>query len=485
MKISYSLLVKICVIVFSTVNFAYAQKLTLDEAIALAQKNSFEYKVALNRYQSNKWNYENYKSSFLPTLSINGTIPNYSRSINRITLPNGEDRFISQNQSYSDLSLGLRQNISATGGIVTLGSNINRIDIFGNNRLVNYSTVPLSISYMQNNVGFNNFRWLKKTEPLRFESAKRELINSMEQISGQTVSIYFNIIAAKTQQSLSKQNLASADTLNRIAKDRFKLGTVGQNELLQLKLNILSAQNKFTEDSISYVLARQQFARYLLIEDVDRKLEIPEKIFFYEISLSEALEQAKNNSQAILDFRLKRLEAERNLAETKAENKLKFSIHANFGLSNTAQDIPSLLSRFENQQNVIIGFSLPLLDWGYGKTQKLKAQANLDMVKSSNEQQEMQMEQEISLYVSKWNLLKRNVAVAIETRQIAEKNYELEVQRYRLGRISINDLNIAQNQKDMASSAYIQAIKNYWELYYIIRKFTLYDFEKHQKITPE
>lgn len=470
------------VIIFMGVSISMAQTITLEEAIALAQNNSYEYKVALNRYQSSKWNYENYKSSFLPTLSLNGTIPNYSRSINKITLPNGEDRFISQNQSYSTVNLGLRQNISLTGGIVTLGSNLNRIDVFGNNRYINYSTAPMSVSYTQNNIGFNSFKWQKKTEPLRFEAAKRELINSMQQIGEQTTSIYFNIISTRNQQQLSKQNLSNADTLHRIAKDRFKLGTVGQDELLQLRLNILSAQNRFMEDSISYVLARQQFARYLLIDDTDRKLVMPENITFFNISLSMAIDQAKNNSQAILEFRLKRLEAERNLAETKAENKLKFNVQANFGLSNTSQNFKSLFNAFENQQNIMFGFSLPLLDWGYGKTQKLKAQANLDMVKSSNEQQEMQLEQEISLHVAKWNLQKKNMDVAIETQQIAIKNYELALQRYKAGRISINDLNIAQNQKDTASSAYIQAIKNYWILYYTIRKLTLYDFENNAKI---
>lgn len=456
--------------------------LRLNEAITMAQQQSFEYKVALNRYQSNRWNYANYKASFLPTLSIDGTVPSYNRSINRITLPNGEDAFVSQNQAFSNLNLGVRQNISATGGTLSVGSSLNRIDVFGNLRQTNYSSVPVSVSYLQNTIGFNSFKWLKKTEPLRFESAKRELTTSMQQISLQTVGNYFNMIATQTQRTLSKQNLANADTLHRIAKDRFKIGTVSQSELLQLRLNVLNAQNRVREDSISYVLARQQFSRYLLIDGTSLRLEIPDQISFYEINVREAIAQAKNNSKAVMDFRLKRLEAERSVAQVKSESNLKFNVRANFGLSNTAADLQGLLNGLENQQNVSLSFSLPLLDWGFAKTQKLRSEANLSMVKSEIEQQDMQMEQEVSLHVSRWNLHQKNIAAAIEAKQIAEENYELEIQRYKLGRISINDLNAAQSQKDNSSNAYIQSIRTYWDLYYTIGKLTLYNFEKKEKI---
>lgn len=470
---------------FRMTTTAQERLLSLNEAITIAQKQSFEYKVALNRYQSNMWNYENYKASFLPTLSIDGTIPSYNRSINRITLPNGEDTFVSQNQAYSNLNLGIRQNVSATGGILSLGSSLNRIDVFGDRKQTSYSSVPLSVSYLQNAIGFNSFRWLKKIEPIRYESAKRELITNMQQIGLQTVENYFNMIATQTQQVLSRQNLANADTLRRIAKDRFKLGTVSQSELLQLRLNVLNAQNRVREDSISYVLAQQQFSRYLLIGGTNFRLEIPDRIVFFEVDFSQALSQAKTNSKIVMDFRLKRLEAERNVAEVKAERNLKFNVRANFGLSSRAANLQGLFNGLENQQNISLSFSLPLLDWGFAKTQKLRSEASLAMVKNEIEQQDMQLEHEIVLHVSRWNLHQKIVASAIEAKQIAEENYELEIQRYKLGRISINDLNAAQNQKDSAINSYIQSIKIYWTLYYTIGKLTLYDFEKKEKLVPD
>ena len=462
---------------------AQTGRLSLQEAIRLAQEQSFEYKVAQNRHQSSLWNFRNFTASFRPKLYLDGTLPNYSRAISRITLPSGEDAFVNQNQAYSALNLGIRQQVAATGGSISVSSSLNRIDVLGQNRSIRYNTVPVSVSYSQNTIGYNPFKWQKRTEPLRMEAANRELSNAMEQIGQQAVNHYFDMLAAQTRLRLSRQNLARADTLYRLTQDRFRLGTVSQSELLQLRLNVLNAANAATQDSISQVLAQQQFVRYLSLPAAAHwELDIPEAITFFIITFDQALDKARTNSKAVIDYRLQRLDAEQNLARSRAENSLKFNIQANLGLSNTAPNFQQLYQGLENQQNVLLGFSLPLLDWGFTKTQKMRAEANLAMVEAQIEQGEMQLEQEIALHVARWNAHRQQVATATETRDIASRNYDLEMQRYLAGTISINDLNAAQGRKDDAANAYIQAIRTYWSLYYSIRRLTLYDFHNQQHI---
>lgn len=462
---------------------AQEHQMDLAEAIGIAQHQSFDYKVAKNRYQSSIWNFQNYKLSAYPTLNLDGVIPDYGRTISRITLPNGDDTFVNQNQAYSSLNLGLSQNINATGGILTLGSSLNRIDVFGNNRTVNYSSVPVSISYLQNTIGYNEFKWLKKTEPLRFQVADKEALTNMEQIASETVNVFFNLLTAEAKKKLSVQNAANADTLYRISKDRFKLGTVSQSELLQLRLNVLNAQKQLTLDSVDLVLAGQQFSRYLAMPaDAILHPIVPEQIRFFKVTFEDALDLAKNNSKEVLLFRLNRLESQKNLAKVKAESKLKFNIQANFGLSNVAPSIPGLFSQLQNQQNIAVGFSVPLLDWGNAKTRRLRAEADLALVESQVQQGQMQLEQEIAFQVSRWNLQQQQLGIAVETRDISAKNYELEKQRYLSGNIGINDLNIAQNNRDNSINAYYQAIRVYWEIYYILRRLTLYDFKQREKL---
>lgn len=124
-----------------------------------------------------------------------------------------------------------------------------------------------------------------------------------------------------------------------------------------------------------------------------------------------------------------------------------------------------------------VGFSVPILDWGRARTQRQAAEANLAMVESQVEQQQLQLEQEVMLHAARWNLHGGQLAVASETREIAIRNYGLEVERFLRGTISINDLNAARAQKDQAANAYLEAMRTYWELYYTLRRLTLYDFE--------
>ena len=484
MKTGLSLLVGIALALSLFTSSAAGQErsLSLQEAVRMAQEQSFEYKVAFSRHQSSVWRYRNFRASFLPSLYLDGTIPNYSRAISRITLPNGEDTFVSQNQAYSSLNLGIQQAVALTGGTLSLSSSLNRIDVFGNNRQVNYASTPLSVSYNQQTIGFNAFKWQKEIEPLRFESSDRQFVVDMQRIAENAVAYFFDMLSAKMRLELASQNLASADTLYRIATDRLRLGTVTQSSLLQLRLRALNARKQLTQDSVEAVLARQQFDRYLLLPEGDYELVIPDSVVFYSLTFDEALQYAQQNSQEVMDFRLQRLEAEQNLAQTKAESGLRFGVQANFGLTNSAQRIGGLLQGMENQQQVAVTFSMPILDWGRARTQRLQAEADLAVAESEIEQRQLLLEQEVMLHTARWNQHKEQLAVATETRDIATRNYELEVERFLRGAITINDLNAAQSQKDNAANDYLMALRTYWELYYTIRRLTLYDFESQEKL---
>jgi len=482
MKTMMSICRKLSLLLIASVYvpLAFAQRpINLQEAVLLAQRQSLSYKIALNSHQSSQWNYRSYQISRKPALYLEGTVPNYSRSINKITLSNGEDSFVSQNQAYSSVYLSLQQNITATGGILSLGYRLNRIDVFGVNSSVSYSSVPVSLAYTQSTIGYNEYRWLKKTEPLRFELADRKFVSDMEDIGLSTIDKFFTVLLAQTQKELTAKNLASSDTLLQIAKERFKLGTVGQSELLQLRLNVLEAQKALTQDSVDLFLARQELARYLNLDPEARwMITLPEEAPIFVVAYPEALERAKTNSQEVLKFRLNRLEAEQHVAEVTAANKIQFRVSANFGLSNTAPNLPKLFDKMENQQNLSIGFSMPILDWGNASTKRRRAEADLSMVEHQIEQEQVALEQEIALQVSRWSLLPQQMSVARESREISEENYALEQQRFLRGTITLNDLNIARGNRERAVTAYYELQKVYWQLYFTLRKLTLYDFEK-------
>jgi outer membrane protein len=65
---------------------------------------------------------------------------------------------------------------------------------------------------------------------------------------------------------------------------------------------------------------------------------------------------------------------------------------------------------------------------------------------------------------------------------VARKRFEVAYNRYVIGRIAIDNLVLAQNDKDQALLGYVQALRGYWNAHYRLRKLTLYDFAANEVI---
>ena len=69
--------------------------------------------------------------------------------------------------------------------------------------------------------------------------------------------------------------------------------------------------------------------------------------------------------------------------------------------------------------------------------------------------------------------------------RLANMAYSSTIEQYIIGRAEINSLTLSLNRQKEAQKNYIAALKNYWLSYYKIRKLTLFDFEKQEKISDE
>jgi len=72
---------------------------------------------------------------------------------------------------------------------------------------------------------------------------------------------------------------------------------------------------------------------------------------------------------------------------------------------------------------------------------------------------------------------KRALALSATADTVAAKRFEVAYNRYVIGRIGIDNLYIAQNEKDAAKTQYVLALRQYWQAFYQLRRLTLFDFE--------
>ena len=268
------------------------------------------------------------------------------------------------------LDLQLNQNIGLTGGRVFVTSQLQRNDNFNEDPPTTYLAYPVTIGLMQPINGYNALRWDRKIEPMKYEEAKLAYINTMERVSQRAVGYFFDLALAQINLEIAIKNFANTDTLYQIALGRYQLGTIAENELLQMELSSLNAGTAMNEANIDLALRKSRLRSFLGFSDrVNLELKLPREVPDLTLDFSRTLAEAKANNPDILSMERQLLEAERSVAEAKSQKGIRADLFAQVGLSQNASSLSSAYQNPENQQRVQVGVQVPLLDWGLGRGQ--------------------------------------------------------------------------------------------------------------------
>ncbi|WP_242928765.1 TolC family protein [Pontibacter vulgaris] len=461
------------------------RQLNLQEVIALAQEQSAAIRQAQTSRENSYWQWRSFKSDYRPQLELKGTLPDYSRSIIPVTQPDGTTDFKAVTINNSELGLTLNQVIGATGGSIFVTSLMQRFDDF-DRKLTRYNGNPAIIGLQQPLFAYNNLAWAKRIEPLRYEESQKQYLEEREKIAVKATELYFSLLLAQTNQSIAAKNRANNDTLYTIAEEKYKLGRLSKNDLLQLRLAVLNsdlAQAQAELDKQTAALALKTFIG--LQDSTQLQLAVPESIPATHVTTATALAEAKKNRKESINFKRRMLEAESLVAKAKGDNGLNASLFATFGLTNQGGNFTDIYDQPENQQRARIGFSMPIVDWGRQRSIHKVAELNRQLVQYTVDQEETTFEQAVLTQVNQYNTLKTRIATTSEADAIAQERYTITKNTFVIGRISITDLNIALAEKDQARRAYIASLSEFWRAHYNLRQLTLFDFERQGPITTE
>lgn len=457
--------------------------LELQDVVQSAKEKSPSYFRAVNTAENRYWNYQQFKASNLPQVRFNATFPDYSSSITRVTQPDGTYSFPLREQVFMQGDISINQNVLLTGGSISLATGLQRTNVTSPELRTDFFSTPFSVSYFQPLILYNQLKWNQKIQPLLYKESQRAYDEDLERIAAEVTDLYFSALEDEVRMSVAELNAINNDTLLKIAKGRYNLGKIAENDLLQIELNLLNARNALRTASLDYALSSRNLKRFLDIEiDMELILSIPKNMRFAQVDLEEALAQARTNRQSVLEFRRRRLEAEQSIAQARSEAGYNLNVRANFGLNQQANSLEGAYQDPLRQQNLAVGLSFPIVDWGQAKSRVRRAKANRDLVEVDVQQDEINFEQEIFLQVMTFNMQQEQMMIAARADTVAQKRYEVTKARYLTGKISITDLNLAQSEKDNARLAFINALRGYWISYYTLRRLTLYDFVYLRKV---
>lgn len=456
--------------------------LSLRNVVDLAISQSSAAKNVQNQNVNYFWRWKNFQSRFRPQLMLSGDLPNYQQTTTPVQQPDGSFQFKQISNMQTSASLSLNQSIPQLGTHVYAATSLFRIQDFNNNTL-EFSGTPFSIGFIQPIFAYNWMKWSKKTEPLLFEEANKDFVESIEEISLLATVRFFRFLKVQTNFSLATSNLKNSMDNLKIAEAKKSLGQISENDFSRIQLSVFNARKALNKARMDLKNADFELKSYIgLDQDELIGLTMPLNMMLFDIDPQTALEQAKANRKETPRFERRLLTAERELEEAKRNSGVSATLRGSYGVSNSAAILPDVYDNTETEQIVRLTLSVPILDWGRSASAIKLAESERDLIVYDVQQDKMDFEREVIVQVEQFGLLRDQLTTAEEADKVAGNGYQIALRKFQNGEISITDLNISLAERESAKRDYIESLEDYWVAYFNLRILTLYDFEMNRKI---
>ena len=459
------------------------QPLTLQQAIELAHKQGLQSRAILGTRDAARWRDRAFNARLMPQLSLTGTLPSYLNAIEPVIQPDGSTRFVPRRETNSVLGMTVRQALPFTGGTLSISSGLSRLDLGGDQSSRVYNSTPVTIGLSQDLFRPNALKWDAREQDLRAVVADREYLEAREDIAINTATAFFDLFSARLALDNAVAKAAINDTLYNLNKGRFEVGKIGENDLLQSELALLQARTSLDGAKLDFERANAALRRLLsLPPDAPIDIVVPADVPLTEVDTAVAVEQALRNQSRTMTSELQTVQAKRRINEAKLNNGFGATVSATVGFNQRASVFDDAYRDLAQRQQYGVSVQVPIVQWGNRKAQIEAARAEEDRAAATARATRDAAAEEARFAALQLAQSARNLALSAKADTVSEKRFEVAKNRYIVGKIGIDNLYLAQNERDQALRGYIDAMRGYWAAYYRLRRLTLYDFAERRPI---
>jgi outer membrane protein TolC len=463
---------------------AQQRSYTLAEAISQAQANGNQARAAEANRDAALLRNRQFYSRLLPQLSLSGVVPSINRSISEVQQPDGTSLFRPRDQTNANLALELSQKIPFTGGDLFVSSNLARVKVSGESGFETWSSTPYTIGIRQQIFRPNTLKWDREEQAIQGDLADRRYLEAREDVAVTVTGLFFDVYAARKQLENATKNAAVNDTLYRLNEGRFQVGKIGENDLLQSELALLRARASADDSRLAFdrALAALRTALNLPVGagiGVEVTDDLPPTL---DVDTTRAVAAALRNGSSVQQAHLTEVQAERSVNQARLADGVGATLQASYGRNSSGTDFSSAYDQLRESRQLSLSVQVPIWQWGAHGEGVAAARADQERIESQADETIRQTRQDAHFAVLQLEQARRNLTISAKADTVAGKRYEVAYNRYLIGRIDIDNLYLAQNEKDQANVSYAQALRGYWQAYYRLRRLTLVDFATGQPI---
>jgi outer membrane protein TolC len=284
---------------------------------------------------------------------------------------------------------------------------------------------------------------------------------SIENLVSNLTAEYYNYV----RQNLRLKNLKYAVSLSkerlRIVEARYNIGSMSRLDLQQARVDFNADSSSLIKQyevvNTSAIVLNQLMA----LEDVSQKLPVSDTLITTDLLLNEPLLWEKTmeaNSRLLLSEKNKTL-SELDLKAFKSRNFPYLKLNAGYGYTLNLYDTESSSVERQNNLGFNYGFTLGynLFDGMNRKREQKNARITIQNRDLEHERLELSLKADLA---NMWMAYQNNLELANlekENQEAARENYEIAMERYRLGDLSGIELREAQNSLLEAEERLLQA----------------------------
>jgi len=394
----------------------------LKRCLEIGLEQNYEIRITRNNEQIADNNYTIGNAGYLPTVDLNA---GYSGTINNTDQRSNEGETTKNNGVHNQ----------------TLNTGIN----------VNWTAFD----------GFNiqtNHKRLKELQQIGELNTRLTIENFIAQLSTE----YYNYV----QQNIQLENLKYAVKLSkerlRIVEARYQIGAGSRMELQQAKVDFNSDSSKLIKQYEVLFKSRTQLNEMMAVDNVEQAVILKDTVIGYDALFGKDdlwNKTLANNTYLIISQRNKNISV-LDLKAAQSENYPYVRLNAGYGYTQNMYGA----GNYDRQKNlgfnygVTVGFNL--FD-GFNKNRRQK-NARLDIKNRELEYEQLQLSLKTD-FANMWMAYQNNIELSNlerENLQTARDNYEIAMERYKLGELSGLELREAQNSLLEAEERLVQAEYN-------------------------
>lgn len=480
-------------VIFLTASLAPAQvkrTLTLEQSISLSLQQGYAAKNASTQYLASKKNYEAELRRLRSSVTLSVDLPNYSQSLSSQFNP------LTQLYEYYQLkttqvqsSLSINQPVVFTGGTLSIqqillgrdqmnglssGSSPER-DYFSNSM----------IQYRQPIFAPNEYRMTEERNTVSLDITRADFTRNQLDIVYNVTAGFYNVYQLARRVDIARTQVTQNEESYATAKNKFDAGLIPEVDALQTEVDLVSSKNDLLNAERELASASNAF-RLLIGLPMSENFELVSSLTYKSVEINQelAVKQALEKRTEVLSSKQNIALRQMDVESAKARGDFRLDLTASYGFNGSNALFNKVFQDFNTTQGAALTVTIPLFDWGTNTLQVESALYQYQGAVLTLENTQQQIRQEVLDLVDRLRGAESRIKVLEKSIAVAQKSYDISVERFQSGTTSRNDVAQAQQRLTNAKINSLSAIIDYQVALADLKRRTLWDYEKNQAVQP-